>query len=81
MAIDYWINTTLDRPIRGLGVIDTPESIAADEKFLGGGEEVIPVIEEGIMDLEPTPVVIDNELIVGDAVVVDPVPIDPVAAV
>ena len=81
MAIDYWINTTLDRPIRGLGVVDTPESIPADEKFLGGGEEVIPVVEEGIMDLEPTPVVIDSEIIVGEAVVVDPVPIDPVAAV
>ena len=81
MAIDYWINTELDRPVRGLGVAATPESIPADEKFLGGGEEIIPVVEEGIMDLEPTPVVIDNELIVGDAVVVDPVPIDPVAAV
>ena len=81
MAIDYWINTELDRPVRGLRVAATPESIPADEKFLGGGEEIIPVVEEGIMDLEPTPVVIDNELIVGDAVVVDPVPIDPVAAV
>ena len=63
-----------------MGVVDTPESIPADEKFLGGGEEVIPVVEEGIMDLEPTPIVIDSELIVGDAVVVDPVPVDPVAA-
>ena len=67
VAIDYWINRELDRPIKGLGVVEPPEVAPAEEKFLGGGEEVVA-------DLEP-PVVIDNELIVGDAILANPVPV------
>ena len=70
VAIDYWINRELDRPIKGLGVVEPPEVAPAEEKFLGGGEKVVA-------DHEP-PVVIDNELIVGDAILANPAPVEPV---
>ena len=88
VAIDYWINTILDRPISGLvGVVTPPEIAPAEEKFLGGGEEIIvdevAIVppSEIITDMEPLPVIIDNELIVGDAVIPNPTPIEPAAAI
>ena len=56
---------------------------------MGGGEEIIPATleteplvppSEIVADIEPT-VVIDNELIVGDAVIARGVPLDPVPAI
>ena len=44
IAIDYWINTILDRPVRGLGEVITPEIATADEKFLGISEEIAPTV-------------------------------------
>ena len=41
--MDYWINTILDRPVRGLGEVIAPE-IAGEEKFLGSSEEIAPTV-------------------------------------
>ena len=41
VAIDYWVNKILDRPINGLGVVTPPEIAPAEEKFLGGAEEIV----------------------------------------
>ena len=88
VAIDYWINKILDRPIRGLvGAVTPPEIEPAEEKFLGGGEEIIEdevaIVppSEIITDMEPLPTIIDNELIAGDAVIPNPTPIEPAAAI
>ena len=43
IAMDYWINTILDRPVRGLGEVIAPE-IAGEEKFLGSSEEIAPTV-------------------------------------
>ena len=44
IAMDYWINTILDRPVRGLGQVIAPEIATAEEKFLGNSEEIAPTI-------------------------------------
>ena len=54
---------------------------------MGGGEEIIvdevAIVppSEIITDMEPLPTIIDNELIVGDAVIPNPTPIEPAAAI
>ena len=54
---------------------------------MGGGEEIVAEEvasvppPEIIPNIEPTPVIIDSELIVGDAVVTNPTPIEPVATI
>ena len=44
IAMDYWINTILDRPVRGLGEVIAPEIAGAEEKFLGSSEEIVPTV-------------------------------------
>ena len=73
VAIDYWINRELNRPIKGLGIVTPSEVVPAEEKFLGGSEELAA-------DLEPL-VEKDNELIVGDTIIASPLPEEPVAAI
>ena len=77
----------MDRPISGLAVATPPEIAAAEEKFLGGAEEAVvdevAIVSpsETITDMEPLPVIVDNELIVGDTVVTNPAPIEPLATI
>ena len=73
VAIDYWINKQLNRPIKGLGIVEPSEVVPAEEKFLGGSEELVA-------DLEPL-VEKDNELIVGDTVISSSLPEEPVATI
>ena len=77
----------MDRPISGLAVA-TPQEIAAEEeKFLGGAEEAvvdevaIVAPSETITDMEPLPTIVDYELIVGDTVVTNPAPVEPLATI
>ena len=73
VAIDYWINKELNRPIKGLGIVEPSEVVPPEEKFLGGSEELVA-------DLEPL-VEKDNELIVGDTVISSSLPEEPVATI
>ena len=68
IAQDYWVNTTLDRPVRGL----TPPVIE-ESKFLGE-EETIPIATGTVAEIAP--LAIESVPIEPNAAAIDPSVVD-----